>query len=59
MLMGKCEEIKMLFLWGEEGGEKMLRCLKIMEPNWWKRVSPHDESLWNLKSLGVEAGEAS
>ena len=37
----------------------MLRCLKIMELNWWKRVSPHDESLWNLKSLGVEAGEAS
>ena len=57
MLMGKCEGIRMVFFWW--GGEKILRCLKIMELNWWKRVSPHDQSLWSLKSLGVEAGEAS
>jgi len=52
-------ELRCFFLDGGEGGGKILRCLKIMELNWWKRVSPHDESLWNLKSLGVEIGEAS
>ena len=37
----------------------MLRCLEIIESNWWKRVSPHDESLLNFKSPGVKAGKAS